>query len=292
MSLGPVVCWGELLWDRFPDETRLGGAPANVACHLAQLGANTTLITRLGDDELGRLAQTRLAAAAIDTSCVQIDPQRSTGEVGIVIDASGEPHYTMTPGCAWEYIECSPAVESALRASRAFCFGTFSQRRPEGFASFQRASTFLSEDCLRVCDPNFRPHGVVADVLRFALEIADVVKLNHVERNGIIELLGVADPVRWLLYEVGVELVALTHGKDGCTLLTRDGAVPCPSPQVFTSGDRVGAGDAFTAALTVGLMTGASLETVGLGANRVAGFVASVSGATPVLPVPLRNVFC
>ena len=73
-----VVIWGEVLWDRFPDGDQLGGAPANVAYHLGQAGGWARLVTRVGDDELGRRAIARLAHF-VDTSLVQIDSERETG---------------------------------------------------------------------------------------------------------------------------------------------------------------------------------------------------------------------
>ena len=63
MQSPTVVCWGELVWDLLPDGPRLGGALANVAYHVVRLGGRAVLVTRVGDDELGRQAITRLAAA-------------------------------------------------------------------------------------------------------------------------------------------------------------------------------------------------------------------------------------
>jgi fructokinase len=44
---------GEILWDRFPDGDRLGGAPANFAFHAAQLGASAQIVSRIGNDRDG-----------------------------------------------------------------------------------------------------------------------------------------------------------------------------------------------------------------------------------------------
>ena len=49
-----VVCFGEALWDNFPDYKEIGGAPLNVAYHLNKLGVDTQFITRVGGDEMGR----------------------------------------------------------------------------------------------------------------------------------------------------------------------------------------------------------------------------------------------
>ena len=111
MSIG-VVIWGEVLWDRFPDGDRLGGAPANVAWHLGLAGGWARLISRVGDDHAGRTAIAQLSNAC-DPELVQIDPERGTGEVLVAIE-SGEPRYTLVPGRAWERIECTPDAASAI----------------------------------------------------------------------------------------------------------------------------------------------------------------------------------
>ena len=49
-----VVCFGEALWDNFPDYKEIGGAPLNVAYHLNKLGVDTQFITKVGGDEMGK----------------------------------------------------------------------------------------------------------------------------------------------------------------------------------------------------------------------------------------------
>lgn len=47
-----TICFGEILWDKFPDGKALGGAPLNVALRLLSLGADSSIISRLGNDAL------------------------------------------------------------------------------------------------------------------------------------------------------------------------------------------------------------------------------------------------
>src|SRR6188472_928115 len=101
--VAPIVCWGEVLWDRFPSGALLGGAPANVAWHLAMLGSPVSLATRVGDDVDGRNAVRLLGMRGVDVSLVQVDPERATGEVEITIE-QGEPRFRLVPGRAWERI--------------------------------------------------------------------------------------------------------------------------------------------------------------------------------------------
>src|SRR3954471_11195861 len=149
-----VVIWGEVLWDRFPEGDQLGGAPANVAYHLGQAGGWAQLVTRVGDDELGRRAIARLADF-VDTSLIQIDPERATGEVGVSI-ATGEPRYTLHPDRAWERIACTAAAARAISEAGVLVFGTLAQRAPEGHAAWKDAIAVAGQRCLKVCDVNLR----------------------------------------------------------------------------------------------------------------------------------------
>src|SRR4051812_23285468 len=149
-----VVIWGELLWDRFPDGDQLGGAPTNVAWHLGQAGGWAQLVTRVGDDEDGRRAIAKLAEL-VDTSLVQIDPERATGEVTVRVE-NGEPRYTLHPGCAWERIECTDRVRQALAEAGVLIYGTLAQRTAAGLASWREAARVAKRTCLRVCDLNLR----------------------------------------------------------------------------------------------------------------------------------------
>ena len=84
----------------------------------------------------------------------------------------------------------------------------------------------------------------------------------------------------------GLALVALTRGPRGATLLAGGTIRECDALPVQVA-DTVGAGDAFTAALTLGRLHGRDLAEVGRHACRVAAFVCTQAGATPALPEEL-----
>ena len=54
MKSQKIICFGEILWDLFPDGKKLGGAPFNVASSLKNLGADVEFISRIGNDSLGK----------------------------------------------------------------------------------------------------------------------------------------------------------------------------------------------------------------------------------------------
>jgi len=285
-----VVIWGELLWDRFPDGDQLGGAPANVAWHLGQAGGWVQLVTRVGDDADGRRAIARIADF-VDTSLVQVDPERATGEVtiqlvGLETEAPGsspgagkEPRYTLHAGRAWERIACTDAVKAALAEAGVLVYGTLAQRTPEGLAGWREAIAAAQRTCLKVCDLNLRPTDQNGPAIVEAIEAADVLKVNDKEVAALRAWFGWPDPIATLRERARV--VAVTHGAAGSTLYGEAGPIAIPAVAAAPGGDNVGCGDAYLAILVLGLTLGWDLEASGRAAARWAAAVAGVRGATP-----------
>lgn len=279
-----VVIWGEVLWDRFPDQDRLGGAPANVAWHLGQAGGWARLVSRVGDDDDGRRATARLAEW-VDTSLLQIDPERRTGEVTVRIE-SGEPRYTLQPGRACERIACPAATAREISEAGVLVYGTLAQRTPEGLAGWEAAIAAAATRCTKVCDVNLRrrANGAMIEhrhVLERALTVADVIKVNETELAAIAAELGWDDPIATLCAG-GQRIVAVTRGAAGSTLHTNDGPVEIPAVPAAAGGDNVGCGDAYLALLVLTMTMGWDLEASGHAAARWSAAVAAERGATPM----------
>jgi fructokinase len=295
MSTDAVVIWGELLWDRFPAALggdRLGGAPANVAWHLAQAGGWAQLVTRVGDDAAGHRALAELDGL-VDTALVQIDPERATGEVTVTLESEpgggapgGEPRYTLHPGRAWERIACTDAAAAAIRDAGVFVYGTLAQRTAEGLAEWRRAIAAAGARALKVYDANLRPNDRATHAVAEALAHADVIKLNDREVGQIGALLGWGDPIAELRAR-RPRIVIVTHGAAGSTIYPLADASPgapiieVPGAPASPGGDNVGCGDAYLALLVFGMTSGWDLATSGRIASRWAAAVAGVRGATP-----------
>jgi fructokinase len=288
MSTDAVVIWGELLWDRYPVAPglgsagvgdQLGGAPANVAWHLAQAGGWAQLVTRVGDDPDGRRAIAMLDDL-VDTSLIQVDPDRATGEVTIEL-AGGEPRYTLHAGRAWERIACDDAVRAAIAEAGVLVYGTLAQRTPDGFAQWRRAVAAARAGALKVYDANLRPNDQASHVIGDALAQADLVKLNDREVGQLRALLGWSDPIAQLR-AARPRIVVITHGAAGSTIYPIDGgAIEVAGVHADPGGDNVGCGDAYLALLVFGMTSGWDLATSGRIASRWAAAVAGVRGATP-----------
>ncbi|MDB5298091.1 MAG: iolC 2 [Phycisphaerales bacterium] len=293
-----VVGLGEVLWDVFPDGPRFGGAPANFACGVAALSGgriDACMVSAVGRDvpvDLGRRAVDHLRGRGVDTACVAT-VDRPTGQVLVELDAAGQASYRFVDDAAWDNLAWSDALAALAGRSAAVCFGTLGQRKPASRATIRRFVAAVPAGCLRVLDVNLRPPFWDAAVVLESLALADVLKLNHEELPVVAGLLGWrgtdADLLARLVETYKLRLVALTRGADGAVLLDAAGNRSDLPASPTTVRDTVGAGDAFTAALVVGLLDGLPLPAINAWAGRVAAYVTSQSGGTPDLPDELRR---
>jgi fructokinase len=289
-----ILALGEVLWDLLPTGPALGGAPANFACHSHALGAAATLLSRVGDDELGRGILRRLDEAGLPVTVVQVDAQRPTGTVSVELSADGRPDYTIQEDVAWDAIEVSEAALAAAQQADAVYFGTLAQRAALSRHTIRRMVTETPAGALRVFDINLRQAFYSPDVIEWSLTLANVVKLNSSELSMLAEMCSLAGDVTAQLQALarcfGLRAIALTRGERG-SVLWADGACS-EHPGIKASvRDTIGAGDSFAAALTLGLLAGWSVEQVNRLANEVASFVSSQAGAIPSLPEPIRRHF-
>ncbi len=277
-----VVAIGEVLWDMLPGGKQLGGAPANCALHAARLGAHASLVSRVGRDPDGEEILSRLGGAGISTSAVSVDETHPTGRVTVDVGATGEPRFTIELNAAWDFIEVTPATQALIAAADAICYGTLAQRSSVSAGSIATFIDAAGRDCLKVFDVNLRDPFVDLALVDRMLQRSDVAKLNEQELRRFAEWRGWSgdevEIVRRLSSSYPLRLVAVTKGAGGSLLLGPDGVSAQPGYRVEVV-DTVGAGDAFTASLMVGLLAGHPLDRLNDDANRVASIVCSHSGA-------------
>ncbi|MGA7832515.1 MAG: carbohydrate kinase [Terracidiphilus sp.] len=289
---------GEVLWDHLPDGPRLGGAPANFAAMAGRLGDHAVILSRIGRDEWGGKAVERLQALPVDVSFLQADPAHETGRVTVAFDA-GEPRYTIHQPAAWDFMEASEGWLQLAERADALCFGSLAQRSPASRQTIQTLVARSSTSCVRVLDVNLRPPFYSSEVIRESIELATVLKMNDEELPRLQSLLGLpaqdgAAPgslqraAERLLREFpALQMVAVTRGGRGSLLVTRDEWHEHPGISIKVA-DTIGAGDAFTAAMTHYLLRGAGLAVLNEAGNRWGAWVASQSGAMPPLPEAVR----
>lgn len=282
-----VVGLGELLWDMLPDRKQLGGAPSNFAYISSLLGHHATVVSRVGDDDLGREAVIQVNSLGVDSSHVQVDQQHPTGTAHVTLDDKGAADFQIVREVAWDYIEWHADVREISATADVVCFGTLAQRQEPSRSTIHHFLRATRQSCLRIFDVNLRQSYYDATILKTGFALATVVKLNDEELPLVLQVCGLpsgcddAADAELLMQHFGMDLICVTRGQKGSLLMKKDGSYsehPGFRVQVV---DTVGAGDAFTAALAHHYRQGHSLEVINAGANRVGSWVASRKGATP-----------
>lgn len=287
-----VIGLGEVLWDLLPAGRQLGGAPANFAYHAHALGAEALVVSRVGNDALGREILHRLEGLGLRTDGIGIDPSAPTGTVSVALDPHGTPTFTIHEGAAWDFIEARPEILRQAARANAVCFGTLAQRTAAGRTAIRTVLQAAPPSALRIFDVNLRQHFWTPDVIETSLQLANVLKLNDTELPVVARLFGAngdeADQARALAARFELEAVALTKGAQGSALLVHDTLVRRPG-SILEIADTVGAGDSYTAALTLGLLTRQDPHQILESAHRLADYVCTQPGAMPPIPPGWRG---
>jgi fructokinase len=297
---------GEVLFDVFEDGRQaLGGAPLNVAVHAHQLAValgkgEGIMVSSVGHDAAGTQLLSALCARGMSTRYITIDDQHPTGRVSVFI-RYGEPGYQIEFPAAWDYIAPSDSLDALAVQCHAVCFGSLAQRSPVSRGAIRR---FLERapQAVRLYDVNLRQNtisgekGYSAEIVDTSCRLATVIKANQSELMTMCEMLGLDTSTQptesghrrrleLLLARYPVRAVVLTRGGEGTLLFTRDreisvDAMPIPQDQLHP----VGAGDASSAGILLGLVLGwEEARAVDL-ANRMGAWVVSQPPATPKLP--------
>jgi fructokinase len=286
--MNPIVIGiGEILWDLLPSGKKMGGAPANFAYHAGALGARSRVISRVGQDALGTEILQRLQALGLPVDDVQIDSSAPTGTVSVELSADGQPRYTIHENVAWDRLALEKSALAAVSVADAVSFGTLAQRRSPARETVRALVAAARPEALRIFDINLRQNYFSREVIETSLRLANLVKLNDSELPVLAEMLGwrgnAREHTEQLARQYSLRLVCLTRGAHGSLLYSNGQWADDPSAPVVVK-DTVGAGDAFAAALTLGVLAGKPLEAINRHANQVARYVCSCEGATPVLP--------
>ncbi len=220
------------------------------------------------------------------TDYIQRDPIHATGRVNVVIDAFGKPTYEFASDTAWDNLQWNELLDHLAIRTDAVCFGTLSQRSNLTRDTVLRFAKTTRPDCLRIFDVNLRQQFYNRTVIHESLQVASVLKLNDEELPVLSDMLSLPagseeNQIRWLAKEYALRCVALTKGADGSVILFDD-QLYYETPPPIAVVDTVGAGDAFTAALTVGLLNGDPIEQIHHEASKLAAFVCTKPGATPL----------
>jgi fructokinase len=273
----PLI-FGEVLFDRFPDgRAILGGAPFNVAWHLQAFGLEPLFISSVGADPLGEEVRSAMQEWGMDLSGLQTDSLHPTG----VVDVSfrrGEPHYHIVPDSAWDYIR--PEGLPALPADGLLYHGSLALRQVISRTSWQRLKEETSVPCF--IDINLRDPWWNIEGIGQLLAGVRWLKINLDELALIVpQVRDTESCIRHLLDSLPLAWLIVTQGEAGALAVSAQGERLHVRPeQAISVVDTVGAGDAFSSVLILGLLKGWPMEQTLRRAQQFAGAVVGLRGAT------------
>lgn len=280
-----ALCLGEVLLDCIGKLRIPGGAPANVACHVASLGDEASLVSRVGADLDGARLTEWLKERKVGADLVQTDMQRPTGTVFV----HAGPRYEIDGPAAWDFIELSAAGSDAAARAGVIVFGTLAQRQPLSRKTVRNlVEAARSARVPVLCDLNLRQPYYDEETVLWSLRNCDLLKLNLAELDTVARLLQAkGEPTELftgLLREFSIPRGVLTCGEEGAWLWENGDLWHQPPAKSDFVADVVGAGDAFTAVIAVALMKGTPLRRAGQAAAELAAYVVSRPGGTPPIP--------
>lgn len=276
MNVPDVVVVGRVSVDLYPDvvgrplvdassfRSAVGGTSANVAVAAARLGRRAALISKVGDDPLGRYTRAALERLGVDASGVTTHPSLATPVVFVELDPPTEPSiwFYRRPSAPDEFLTVDDLDLDVVRSVPVLWV-------PGGAMAFEpsastittmlqardrRAHTVLDIDHRPMFWPSPEAAGAAVRPL------LDHVTVAVGNRDECAVTLGTDDPdlaARRML-DHGVTLAIVKMGSDGVLALTADGTsvVVPPTPVAVVCG--LGAGDAFGGSLVDGLVRGAT----------------------------------
>jgi fructokinase len=281
----PIVVLGEVLWDLFEHSRRLGGAPLNFGAHARRLGHPVTLVSALGEDELGEPASRLIAALGLDTRLLQTTSRFPTGTAQVEIVPGGRTHFTIPRPAAYDAVEISEYELEILRriAPRWFYYGTLFASTCHGKRVLHQLAGAL-RGASKFYDLNLRPGADSPELVQELLRRADVVKLNEDELHRVQQFTGLPSEIEAFCREgagrYGWRAVGVTLGDRGCAIYA-DGRYAEATGHPVEVVNTVGAGDAFSAAFLHGLSSNWPITEIAAFANRLAAMVVSRGGAIP-----------
>lgn len=185
-----VLLFGEIIWDVYPEEKCIGGAPFNFASHLTQLGVNSSLITAVGADEMGEWAKCELAQRHIEGFFSTAAEKYPTGYCLVTLDNKGKPNYELVQNVAYDHIEYSKEQLAELLGHDydVFYFGTLAQRAAKSHNTLRNIlETIPFREIF--CDVNVRKPFCSLEAIRTCFEYASILKISREELPYIFEML-------------------------------------------------------------------------------------------------------
>ncbi len=247
-----ILCCGEALIDMLPRQTaagetafapHAGGSVFNTAIALGRLDAPVQFFSGLSSDLFGDVLRAELAASKVDAGPAAISDRPTT--LAFVKLTNGHASYAFyDENTAGRMLSADDLPE--VEADALFFGGISLVVEPCG-AAYEALMLREAPNRLTMIDPNIRPSFVTDEAayrtrLTRMMGVADIIKTSDEDLEWIV---GDAD-ARALLAKTGAQVILLTRGSDGVSIVTADGTFDVAAEKAEVV-DTVGAGDTFSA---------------------------------------------
>ena len=279
-----VLSFGEVLWDIYPDDKFIGGAPFNFAAHCALHGAESYMVSAVGDDGLGTQTLEKVRGFCVKTDYIYTISYKETGKCLVTLDNNAHPSYNLLDDVAYDYI---PFPE--LNDDFDFIgFGTLALRGENNKKTLSDIlNSYNFSDVFS--DLNIRPPFYSEESVNFCLSNATIVKISDEELPTVAELAsGAYTDIESAITRIAekftqIKLIIVTKGADGscCYDCNTKKLYICdavPTNVVST----VGAGDSFSAAFLVKYFNGEDILTCLQFASKISAHVCANADAIPI----------
>lgn len=281
-----VVSFGEVLFDVFGEEKKIGGAPLNLALRTASFGFPVAVISAVGNDEDGSVIFDYIKNNQLITEGITKTYDYDTGIVQVTLNERGSASYEIKFPSAWDYIEVNEETNSIIKKADIFFYGSLACRN-----SVSKKTLFSllesNQSMFKVFDVNLRKPFYNTELLESLMCKADFIKFNDEEILEIAGELGfesddLEENIRFISKRTNTPSICVTLGKHGSILLWDGKVYSHPGYPVKVS-DTVGAGDSFLASLISKLLSNKDPDDAMDFASAVGAIVASKAGANPMI---------
>lgn len=283
-----TLLFGLILFDIIDGKKYVGGPAINIALHMAYHGWTPTLISCVGDDELGRTAKGVLIENNISTEYIHTDIMHETGWVKVFLDHQGNPSFEIIKPVAYDHISLSDKQVSNLSQEpfEILYFGTVVQRNNKSQETLKQVIRNISAKEI-FFDINLRTGHYSKEVVDFSLNHTDILKLNEEELLQVSELFSIDTKdetrlIEWIFNKYPSRIILLTRGANGVSVFTHDRREDFAGHKVKVK-DTVGSGDAFSAGFIMEYLSSGDVYLAAQKGNELGAYVATRSGAVPEL---------
>ena len=231
-------------------EQNPGGSVTNVLAAAARYGLKTAFIGKVGEDMHGHFLAAAMEKAGVDVSRLRYTKEAFTTLAFVALAADGDREFSFArhPG-ADTCLQSDELGKELLANTRVMHTSSLSLTdEPARSATYEAIRIAKEAGAIITYDPNYRAslwknEAEAAQRMRTLIATADIIKLSDVETELLTDE---KDPesAAIKLYNMGVELVAVTLGSEGALMLAKGKTQYLPAYKTKAV-DATGAGDAF-----------------------------------------------